>query len=128
MDSGFLPGPFRYRPLVLEKLCCHGIQPTPRTRPDLVREFVRDLYKFEIRKLRGRMLRGEFPRREYAQRVEQLRNRYAILALLPSQLVEQDGPTFAGLQCDVHRERADAQANQCDGFGRKPGGPAPGSR
>ncbi len=92
MDSGLLPGPFRYRAPVLEQLWRHGIQPTPRTRPDLVREFVRDLYKFEIRTLKGRMLRGAFPRREYAQRVEQLRGRYAILALLPWQLVEQDGP------------------------------------
>jgi hypothetical protein len=87
------PGPFRYRPQVLEQLWRHGIQPTPRTRPDLVREFVRDLYKFEIRKLRARMLRQEFPRGEYAQRVEQLRDRYAILSLLPWQLVEPDGPS-----------------------------------
>lgn len=91
VDSRPPPGPFRYYPLVLEQLRRHGIQPTPRTSPDLVREFVRDLYKFEIRKLRGRMLRNEFPRAEYARRVEQLRDRYAILSLLPWQLVEPDG-------------------------------------
>lgn len=40
-------GPFQYRPDVLEHLWHHGIQPTERTRPGLVRDFVRDLYKMD---------------------------------------------------------------------------------
>jgi len=81
-------GPYRYRALVLEQLWRHGIQPTERTRPELVREFVRELYKYEIRRLRDRMIRKEFPKTEYADRVERLRQGYPILSLLPRHLLE----------------------------------------
>jgi hypothetical protein len=79
---------FRYRRDVLEALAGHGVCPTSRTPPALVREFVRDLYKYEIRALRERYLRREFPKQDYAGRVEQLRIRYSVLALLPHQLIE----------------------------------------
>jgi hypothetical protein len=46
------------------------------------------LYKYEIRQLRARMLREEFPRSEYSARVEALRDQYPVLALLPRQFVE----------------------------------------
>jgi hypothetical protein len=82
------PSPFRYRADVLEQLLGHGVRPTPHTRPELVREFVRDLYRYEIRALRARMLRREFPKAEYSARVSGLRDRYPVLALLPHQLVE----------------------------------------
>lgn len=72
---------FQYRVDVLAHLLRHGVRPTERTRPDLVRDFVRDLYKYEIRRLRERYLRGEFPKREYSDRVEALRRRYPVLAL-----------------------------------------------
>lgn len=49
---------------------------------------MRDLYKYEIRALRERYLRREFPKRDYAGLVEQLRIRYSVLALLPHQLIE----------------------------------------
>ena len=80
-------GTFEYRVDVLEQLVRHGVRPTPHTSPDLVREFVRDLYRLEIRALRARLLRKEFPKHEYAARVEALRNQYPVLALLPDQLV-----------------------------------------
>jgi len=80
---------FRYRADVLEHLLRHGVRPTPRTPPDLVRNFVRDLYKYEIRTLRERYVRGEFAKREYAERVEALRRRYPVLALQAWQFVEQ---------------------------------------
>jgi hypothetical protein len=81
-------GPFRYHARVLEHLGGHGIRPTTHTRPGLVRDFVRDLYKYEIRRLRERMREKEFPREEYAARVEALRRRYPVLSLLPGQFVE----------------------------------------
>lgn len=80
-------GPFTYRDDVLRELERHGIHPTPRSPPALVREFVRDLYKFEIRRLKERMLRKEFPRAVYAARVDHLRRQYPVLALLPHQFV-----------------------------------------
>ena len=74
-------GPFRYRQDVLAHLWSHGVQPTGRTPPELVRDFVRDLYEYEIRRLRERLLKHEFPRDSYATRVEDLRRRYPVLAL-----------------------------------------------
>ena len=52
-----------------------------RTPPDLVRDYVRDLYKYEIRRLRERYLRREFPKLEYSRRVDALRRQYPVLAL-----------------------------------------------
>ena len=78
---------FQYRADVLRELARHGVCPTAHTSPRLVREYVRELYRYEIRRLKGRMLRKEFPREEYNGRVEALRNQYPVLALLPHQFV-----------------------------------------
>ena len=78
----------RYRAEVLAQLLVHGVRPTGHTRPELVRDFVRDLYKYEIRRLRERYLRHDFPKQEYAGRVDDLRRRYPVLALLPRELIE----------------------------------------
>ena len=78
----------RYRAEVLERLLVHGVRPTDHTRPELVRDFVRDLYKYEIRSLRERYLRKEFPQAEYAGRVDDLRRRYPVLALQARELIE----------------------------------------
>jgi hypothetical protein len=79
---------YRYRPEILEALLTYGVRPTPRTAPELVHEFVRDLYRVEIRRLRARLLRGEFPRREYASRVIDLRRRYWVTSKRPAEWVE----------------------------------------
>ena len=73
-------GPYRYRPDVLDALRGHGVAPTPRTRPELVHEFVSDLYRFEIRRLRDSLVAGNFPRKEYAGRVVTLRLRYTVIS------------------------------------------------
>ena len=78
---------YNYRAAVLVQLARHGVCPTPHTPPGLVRDYVRDLYKFEIRQLRARMIAMEFPKAEYAARVEALRDKYPVLALLPRQFV-----------------------------------------
>jgi hypothetical protein len=78
----------RYRAEVLALLLAHGVRPTERTNPQLVRDYVRDLYKYEIRSLRERYLRKEFPKIEYAGRVDDLRRRYPVLALLPREFIE----------------------------------------
>lgn len=72
---------YMYRPDVLAQLWRHGVQPTPRTDPQLVRNYVRDLYKYQIRALRERYMRQEFPKTEYARRVDALRRTYPVLAL-----------------------------------------------
>jgi len=72
---------FTYRPDVLDALWRHGVQPKPTTEPELVRAYVRDLYKYEIRRLRERYIRGEFPKTDYWTRVDNLRRAYPVLAL-----------------------------------------------
>jgi hypothetical protein len=81
-------GRFRYRSDVLEQLLRHGVRPTDRTRPGLVRDFVCDLYKYEIRCLRERYVRRDFPKTEYAARVDALRRRYPVLALQAREFIE----------------------------------------
>jgi len=83
---------YTYRIDVLEHLARHGVRPTPATSPQLVRDFVRDLYKYEIRALRERYLRREFAKREYAERVDSLRRRYPVLALKPSEFLVDHSP------------------------------------
>jgi hypothetical protein len=78
----------RYRVEVLAQLIVHGVRPTERTNPQLVRDYVRDLYKYEIRRLRERYLRKEFPKSEYAARVNDLRRRYPVLVRLPHEFIE----------------------------------------
>jgi hypothetical protein len=78
---------FRYRADVLAQLWRHGVQPTAHTPPDLVRDYVRDLYKYEIRRLRERYVRGEFPKAEYSTRVDALRRQYPVLGLHARQWV-----------------------------------------
>ena len=73
--------PRPYRPDVLDKLWRHGVQPKPDTPPELVRDYVRDLYRYEIRRLRERYLNREFAKSEYSDRVDRLRRTYPVLAL-----------------------------------------------
>jgi hypothetical protein len=70
-----------YRDDVLRACERHGIRPTPTTPPERARGFVRDLYCYELRVLRDRMLHSEFPRQEYADRVVALRDTYRVLSL-----------------------------------------------
>jgi hypothetical protein len=72
---------FRYRPEVLDTLIEHGLSPKAATDPAFVRQALSELYRHEIRRLRSRLLRQEFPKREYAGRVDALRRRYVLLKL-----------------------------------------------
>ena len=83
---------YRYRADVLATLPRHGVLPTPHTPPELVRDYVRDLYKWEIRRLRERYLRKEFPKSEYAFRVDALRRSYPVLALSAAEFLVEPSP------------------------------------
>jgi hypothetical protein len=71
---------YRYKPDVLEQLAAHGVRPTPATPPDKVHEFVNDLYRYELRRLRDRLLRREIARPDYYVHVLEVRRRYALLS------------------------------------------------
>lgn len=72
---------YTYTPEVLEELALHGLRPLPDTGPQLLRDAMRDLYKYEIKVLKARLLAGEFPKGEYALRVIDLRRRYPLLSV-----------------------------------------------
>lgn len=75
------PMPFIYRESVLNQLIKHGVMPDEGTPPALVHDFINDLYLYEIRSLKRRMLSGEIPRAEYADHIRRLRDRYPVLGL-----------------------------------------------
>jgi hypothetical protein len=79
---------FRYRPDVLVQLTTHGIRPRSDTPPDVVHELVSDLYRYELRRLRDRLLGREFARTEYSARILELRRRYPLVSLKARDLVE----------------------------------------
>jgi hypothetical protein len=79
---------YRYRADVLEQLCRHGIQPKSSTRPEIVHEFVSDLYRFELRRLRDCLVRKEIPKVGYYDRVVELRRKYPLVSLKPYQFLE----------------------------------------
>ena len=82
------PERFSYRANVLEQLAQHGVRPRSTTPPELVHELISDLYRYEIRRMRQRLLRGEFVRSEYFNRIVELRRRYPLVSLKPYDFVE----------------------------------------
>lgn len=82
---------FRYHEPVLEELGKHGLKPLPHSTPQQLRDAVRDLYKYEIRRLRDSLLAGRILKRDYAGHVIELRKRYWLLSL-PLQLWTIDAP------------------------------------
>ncbi len=78
----------RYKREILDQLWVHGVQPVADTNPELVHEFVNDLYRYELRRLRDRLLRREVQKADYYALVVEVRQRYPSLALKPWQWVE----------------------------------------
>jgi hypothetical protein len=79
---------YRFRADVLEQLERHGVRPTTATRPELVHEFVTDLYRYELRRLRDRLVRREIPKAGYFDRVVALRRQYPLVSLKPHEWLE----------------------------------------
>ena len=88
---------------ILAALALHGLRPLPHTPPALLRGAVLDLYRYELVRLRGRLLAGEFPRSEYAPRVikqslvgrgaadkEQVQHMVRLLLNLPGMKLQAD--------------------------------------
>jgi hypothetical protein len=72
---------FRYHSDVLDELRARGVAPDAATDPHLVREYLSELYRYEIRRLKARLLRREFPKQAYAGLVRELRNKYVLLSI-----------------------------------------------
>jgi hypothetical protein len=80
----------RLRTGVLDQLARHGLRPGPDTPLPLLRDAVRDLYRYEIRRLRSELLAGRIRKVDYAGRVIDLRSRYPLLSL-PLELWSEAG-------------------------------------
>jgi len=81
---------FKYRQTVLSELSRHGVIPNDDTPAELIHDFINDLYRYEIRRLRASMLAGVFPKSDYANRVDELRKHYPILSLPVDYWTEND--------------------------------------
>jgi hypothetical protein len=79
--------PFRYEARVLDALAGHGLVPRPDTSPQQLRDAVRDLYRYEIRRLRLSLLAGQIAKRDYADHVVALRRNYPLLSVPVEQWV-----------------------------------------
>jgi hypothetical protein len=79
----------RLHPSVVEELARHGLRPLPSSSPEFLRDAVRDLYLYEIRRLRSELLAGRIPKVDYANHVIELRRRYPLLSLPLERWVEK---------------------------------------
>ncbi len=75
---------------MLAELSRHGLKPDEHTAPEFAKEFVNDLYLYEIRSLRKRMRAGLIEKSDYARSVRELRERYPILSLPTALWTEPD--------------------------------------
>jgi hypothetical protein len=70
-----------YPPELVGALAAFGLAPTSATPPVVVRDQLNELYRFELRRMRDRLIAGEIPRPEYLARVVVLRKHYWPLTL-----------------------------------------------
>ena len=66
---------------MLDALAGHGLVPRPDTSPQQLRDAVRDLYRYEIKRLRLSLLDGHIAKRDYADHVVALRRKYPLLSV-----------------------------------------------
>jgi len=78
---------YRYREDILAQIADHGVRPMHDTPPERVHEFVNDLYRYELRRLRDRLRRREIEKPDYYNLVVEIRRRYPALALKPWQWI-----------------------------------------
>jgi hypothetical protein len=79
---------WQYPPELVDYLVTLGLRPVPATPPTLVREALNDLYRFEIRRLRDRLLAGHINKPDYVPAVIELRRKYWPLSLQPGRWEE----------------------------------------
>lgn len=89
------PKSYRYKSAVLGELQRFGILPKPTTEPALIREFLNDLYRLEIRALKQEQValeraHGSAARKGYADKVVQLRLKYPLLSIPIEHWLEED--------------------------------------
>ena len=74
---------WNYPKELVAALLVFGLDPLPVTPPLLVRAALNDLYRYEIRRLRQRLIDGDVEKSRYVDAVIVLRKRYWPLSLQP---------------------------------------------
>jgi hypothetical protein len=82
---------YQYRTQILAELSRHGVIPRDTTPPALLSEFVNDLYRYELRRLRERLIRREIPKTGYSTRVIELRKKYPLVSIPLADWIEPKG-------------------------------------
>ena len=82
---------YTYHPKVSEDLGRFGLRPRPTTPPALAKEFVNDLYRYELRTLRARLVARKIPRQGYSDRVIELRKKDFLLSIRLDLWAKADG-------------------------------------
>jgi hypothetical protein len=62
-----------------------GIRPRAETPPRLVRDYLNDLYRYEIRRLRDQRRDGCVNKDDYVPKVIELRKKYVPLSMTPDE-------------------------------------------
>ena len=92
-----------YHTRVLDELARHGLKPLASTPPARLRDAVRDLYKYEIKRLRSELLANRIRKPDYAGHVVELRKRYWLLSI-PTQLWV-DTSDVSGQSADLSHDK-----------------------
>jgi hypothetical protein len=66
---------------MLDALAALGVRPGPSTPPAFVKDYVTELYQYELRRHRDRLMRGDVPKASYATLVAAIRPRYWMLSI-----------------------------------------------
>ena len=90
--------PYEYAPEALEVLGGHGLRPGPDTAPGVVRDALSDLYRYEIRRLKRRLLAGDIPREGYSDHVIELRKQYWLLSIPVDRWTREVPPVTQSLE------------------------------
>ena len=72
---------YSYDPQIVDALLERGLMPGETTPPAFVRDALSDLYRYEIRRLKRRFLRGEIAKADYSPHVIALRRQYWLLSV-----------------------------------------------
>ena len=83
---------YAYRPDILEQLLEHGVRPTGHTPPGLVYDFLSQLYRYELRRLRNRVARRDMAQSDLFRGVVALRRQYPLVSVHPSTWTLPDSP------------------------------------
>jgi hypothetical protein len=81
---------FTWDPDMLNALAGLGIRPGPRTSPVFVKDYVSQLYRYELRRLRAGLVGGQIAKADYKSLIIGLRPRYWMLSIPAARWAEPD--------------------------------------